>query len=71
MLQEQFESAVSLPELWTKSVGWFKSCTIRQSAFMGISGNMEVCSELFFITVRINQACGVRKVASTELFHIF
>ena len=49
MLQEQFESALSILELWTNSVGWFKLCNIKQSAVTGISGNMKVCSEFFFI----------------------
>ena len=50
MLQEQFESALSIPELWTNSVDWFKFCNIRQSTFTDILGNMmKVCSELFFI----------------------
>ena len=53
----QFESAVSMPELWTHTgVGWFDLCNIRQIALIGISGNMKVYSELFFIIVRINQA---------------
>ena len=47
---------VSMPELWTNSVAWCKLCIIRQSAFPGISGNMKVYLELFFIIVRINQA---------------
>ena len=60
MLQEQLESAVSVsmpvPELWTNSVGWFNLYNIRQSALAGISGNLNVCSELLFTVVRINQA---------------
>ena len=59
MLQEQLsQQAVSIPvpELWAKSVGWFNLCNIRQSALTGISGNMKVCSQLFFIIVRITQA---------------
>ena len=64
MLQEQFESAGSQHACsrtmddgqWTNSVGWFSLCNIRQSALTGISGNMKVCSELFFIVVRTNQA---------------
>ena len=54
--QEQFESGVSMPEVWTNSVGWFNRCNIRQSALTGTLRNMKVCSELFFIIVRINQA---------------
>ena len=50
------QQAVSMPELWTNSVGWFSVCNIRQSAHTGISGNIKVCSEFFFIIVRINQA---------------
>ena len=40
-------------------MGWLKLCNSRQSAaFMGISGDMKVYSEFFFIIVpvRINQA---------------
>ena len=47
--------AVGIPELWTDIVVWFKLRIIRESDFMGISGNMKVYSELFFIIVRINQ----------------
>ena len=54
--QEQFESGVTMPELWTNGVGWFILCNIRQSALRDILRNMKVCSELFFIIVRINQA---------------
>ena len=57
---KQFEStvpvSVSVPEPWTNSVGWFNLCNIRQSALTGISGNLNVCSELFFTIVRITQA---------------
>ena len=43
--------------IWTNnSVDWFKLCNIRQSAFTRISGNMKVCSEFLFISIRINQA---------------
>ena len=38
------------------SVDWFNLCNINQSAITGISANMKVCSELFFIIVGTNQA---------------
>ena len=38
------------------SVDWFNLCNINQSAITGISANMKVFSELFFIIVGTNQA---------------
>ena len=44
-----------MSELWTNSVDWFIQALYRQTdCFMGISGNMKVYSELFFIIVSIN-----------------
>ena len=36
--------------------GWFDLCNIKQIALIGISGNIKVYLELFFIIVKINQA---------------
>ena len=46
------------------------NCASSDSAFTGISGNMKVYSELFFIIVRINEFWGrlVYQVASTNCF---
>ena len=54
--QEQFESGVSMPELWANSEGWFNLCNIKQSALTGILRNMKICSQLFFIIIKVNQA---------------
>ena len=51
MLQEQFESAGS-QHACVRAID--QQCRLVQP-LLHISGNMKVCSELFFIIVKINQ----------------
>ena len=60
--------SVSMPELWTNTVGWFNLCNISYSALTGISGNMKVYSELFGLKLGYVYLCEVASIYRAVLY---